>query len=559
MVLDTDRLRDDAGYKNEIRHRCLTDHLFLAEMVGLTSFIPRIHKPCVDLYFPKNPNLSIPEQHPKKYRLHLDPRGTYKTTLGRVDSLQWILAFPETITMLNIGATQGLAKAIGEQTAIYLYQPKGKNPTPLQLVFPDLVFGGKKPDGDWSTNTREIGQLDATINYTSVGSSQSGWHPWILNPDDMVDNLNSGKDVTQKTRQSVIDTYDTNKNTRRPGGYVNMRGTRYHPFDLYGVTLDRMDPDEWEVLIRGVISVISGKRMLPGEFPAEDEIVLNFPELAEMDFRTLRQRFYEAYESFMCQQMNDPQGGHVPLFDEPLYKTMLVPPEKIPVLGDTFVCWRLPYNGKDYMQRAEGVAVRVWDGRVYVIDAWAGTYTPSRLAEKIVREAKRHQTGLVTMEALPGTQYMEAEIRNEAIRKNQSLYIQWTEYQEDDTDRRSRISALEPQAKAGRILVSTSTGQAAELRKQLLNFGLIPENGIVDCISRLAAKIPVSVLRQEIEDDEKERQTQRYQSLLWQHIYGNMGGMQELEESQQKEAASAAAWEATNTLGLTDILGGLEG
>lgn len=559
MILDTERLRDDGAYRTELRHRCFTDHLFLAEMVGLTSFVPRIHQPCVDLYFPKNPNLSIPEQHPIKYRMHLDPRGTFKTTLGRVDSLQWILAFPETITMLNIGATQPLAKKIGEQTAIYLYQQKGKNPTPLQLLFPDLVYS-KKPDGEWSTNNREIGQLDETISYTSPNSSQSGWHPWMLNPDDMVDTDNSGIHANPTVRRAVIDAYDTNKNTRRPGGYVNFRGTRYHPFDAYGIQLDRLDPDEWKILIRGVLTVKSGKRMMPGEFPAEDDVVLNFPELPEMDYRTLRQRFNEAYESFMCQQMNDPQGGHVPLFDEHLYKTMLIPPEKIPVLGDTFICWRLPYQGKDYMKRAEGAAVRVWDGRIYVIDAWAGTYTPSRLAEKIVREAKRHQTGMVMLESLPGTQYMEAEIRNEAIRRNQSLFIQWLEFQEDDTDRKARIEQLEPQTKAGRVLVSTSTGQAAELRKQLLNFGLVPENGIVDCISRLAAKVPVSVLRQEIEDEERERQLERHQSLLWKHVYAQMGGMQELQSRQQQEAAAAAAaWDKVNTYGLTDILGGLEG
>jgi hypothetical protein len=28
---------------------------------------------------------------------------------------------------------------------------------------------------------------------------------------------------------------------------------------------------------------------------------------------------------------------------------MLIAPERIPALGETYVCWRLPYGGKDYM------------------------------------------------------------------------------------------------------------------------------------------------------------------------------------------------------------------
>jgi hypothetical protein len=560
MILDTDRLSSDGQYRDELRHRCLTDHFFLAEMIGLTRFHPRIHGPAVKLYFPKNPNLSIEEQHPKKKRMHLDPRGTFKTTLGRVDSLQWVLAFPEEITILNETATQPLGAAISKAISIYLWKPKSRPYTPLQLVFPELVVE-KEPDGFWNTPVRKIGDLDSTLAFTSPKTTQSGWHPYVINPDDMVETTNSGLHASQETRQAVIDTYNTNINTLRHGGYVNIRGTRYHPFDLYGVTLDKMDPDEWEVLIRCAIEVKNGQRLLPGEFPEEDDVVLNFPELPGMDYRSLRQKFLEDYEAFMCQQQNDPQGGNVPTFDEDLFKTMQIPAEKIPALGDTYVCWRLPYTGKDYMAKyAEGAAARVWEGKVYVLDAWQGIYTPSRLAEKIVRECRRHQTGMVMMEDLPGIQYIESHIRNEATRRNVSMRIQWLEFQEDDNERNERLRNLEPQARAGKILVSTGTGKAAELRRQFLNFGLVPENGILDCISRLASKVPMSLMRSEIEDDEKELQIRRAQETMWQMVYGQQEGVNALSEQQQREAeAHAAAMSSLDHLGLTDILGGLDG
>jgi len=559
MILDTDRLHGDQQYREEIRHRCVTDHFFLAELMGFRDFNRRVHQPVVDLYFPKNKNLPIAEQHSIKNRLHLDPRGTFKTTMGRVDSLQWILAFPEEITILNETATQPLAAAISEAIAKFFYQPKGCAPTLLQLCFPELVVD-KKPTGTWDTPVRQSGDIDTTLAFTSPMTTQSGWHPWVECVDDMIDGKNSGLHAAADLRQSVIDTFYINKNTLRHGGYINLRGTRYHPFDLYGEILDKMDPDLWKVLIRSAITVKSGKRLLPGEFPDEDEVTLNFPELYGMDYKSLRQKFFDDFEAFLSQQCNDPQGGHIPTFDEELYKTMLVPPERIPALGDTYVCWRLPYGGKDYMaERAEGAAARVWEGKVYVIDAWSGSYTPSRLAEKIVRECKRHQVGNVLMECLPGIEYIEAHIRNEGLRRNVSLRIQWLEFQDDDNCRRERIKQLEPQARAGRILISTACGKAAELRRQLLSFGLVEENGVVDCISHLAAKVPVSLWRAEIEEDEQELQIKRRHAMMSHFVFG-MGGVDELESRQRKEReAQAAAMASIDNLGLTDILGGLDG
>jgi hypothetical protein len=558
MILDTDRIAGDQQYRDELRHRCLTDHFFLADMVGFDKFIPRIHQDAVNLYFPKNPKFSIEEQHRKKYRLHIDPRGTYKTTLGRVDSLQWILAFPEKITILNETATQPLAEAISLGIAKFFWKPRNRPATRLQLCFPELIVE-KMPEGTWNTPVHDYNDLDFTLAFTSPLSTQSGWHPWVLNPDDMVDTRNSGIRASAEVRQGVISTHNTNKNTLRAGGYINMRGTRYHPQDLYGETLDKMDPEEWIVLIRGAVTVLNGQRLMPGEFPSENDVVVNFPEIPGMDYRSLKQRFHEDYESYMCQQQNDPQGGNVPTFDEVLYGTILTPPERIPQLGDGYVCWRLPYGGRNFMRNAEGAAARIWDGRVYVVDAWTGNYTPSRLAEKIVRECKRHQINSLLLEALPGTDYIETSIRNEAVRRNWSVQVQWYEFQEDDSARRERIRQLEPQARAGRLLISTAITRANDLRRQFLNFGIVPENGMMDAISRLAAKVPMSLLRSELDEDEAELQIQRRHQLTAQFVYG-YSGVNALEEQRLREMeAQKAALAKIDSYGLTDILGGLDG
>jgi hypothetical protein len=322
-----------------------------------------------------------------------------------------------------------------------------------------------------------------------------------------------------------------------------------------------MDPSDWKVLVRAAMQVKSGRKLMPGEFPEQEDVILNFPEMPGMGYRALKQKFFDDYESFMCQQQNDPQGGHIATFDEDLYKTMLIAPERIPALGDTYVCWRLPYGGKDYMAGvAEGAVARVYEGRVHILDAWSGKYTPSRLAEKIVRECREHQGEFLMMEELPGTEYMEAGIRNELARKNISLRLQWLEFQDDDNLRSERIKQLEPQARAGKVMISTACGKMGELKRQLCNFGLVRENGIVDAISRLAAKVPVSLMRQEIADEEAEQQRRRADALMYHFVYGPQEGLAEMETKRRREQeAHAAAMQRIDNIGLVDMLGGLDG
>lgn len=565
IVIDTDRLQSDEQYRQEFRHRCETDHFFLADVVGWTGFIPSIHQPVKELYFPKNRLLPIEEQHPVKFRMHLDPRLTGKTTFGSVDTLQYILAFPESMTIVNASSTQPLAEALCVQQVKFFWNPPWAAPTALQLAYPELTFASRKePEGIWRSPLLTQLEKDPTLQYTSPQTQQSGWHPWVLNPDDMAETVNSGIDATDASRQKVISRYYTNKNTLRRGGYLNIRGTRYHPKELYGYALDNMDPSEWKVLIRAALLVKSGERLMPGVFPDEDEVVLLFPEI--LPYKVLRSMFMEHYESFMTQQMNDPQGGSVPQFEQNLYQSVLCDREHIPLLGETFLCWRLTYGGKDYMSKyVEGAAARVYGGKLYVVDAWRGIFTPTGLARKIVKECRRHQTGKIMMEALPGSSHAEEEIKNESYRQNFPIRVQWLDYEEDDNVRHTRMLQLEPRMRSGRVLISTSIKAAAESRSQFLHFGLVPENGIVDCISRLSAKIPATILREEIEEEEIELHRRRREQMSAHMAWGQaaediQAGLIEAQRREQLKAeASNYAWERANSFGLPPLPGGLDG
>jgi hypothetical protein len=552
-MLDRERLIGDVAYREEIRFRFQTDGFFAARLLGYNKFVERIHRPVAELYVAKKPGLPLEEQDVIKNRLHIDPRITYKTTYGIVDSTQWITVDPD-VTILNETATKPLSKALTDTTterAFYL--PKGKDPSLFQICFPEHCVQ-KFVSGEYYSPARTFAQPDPTISSTSVDSTQSGFHPWVLNADDPVDTQNSGVRASPKVRQSVIDCHNTNLYTLQLGGYVHLRGTRYHPFELWGHTLEVMDPAKWKVLIRGAMRTRDGSRLQAGEFPEPENVELLFEEI--LSYETLKEMFYRDYEAFMCQEMNDPQGGNLAKFGTELFEQSLVQPDKIPNFSETFLFWRFPFGGKEFMKYAEGAAAKIVNGRLYIVDAWQGTYTPTGLAEKVVKECKIHQTGLISAEDTPGSRYLEGHIKNEALKKNVSIRLNWIPFEDDDHARFTRIEQLEPMMRSGRLSISTATGKAAELKRQFIHFGLILENGIIDCISRLAVKIPVSLLRTEIDEEELEAQRKRRMNLESAMVFG-AAGQQALDDlAAQSRMASVTP---RNSYGLPDVLGGLDG
>jgi hypothetical protein len=555
LGIEEERVGSDTEYTDEVRHRCRTDHFFLAPLLGYFLFHERIHRPAVELYVKKNCNLPIEEQDTIKNTLHLDPRDLYKSTLGVVDNVQWIVNFPD-ITILNETATQPLSIALTNVTAKKFWQRPMRAKTTFQRAFPEYVFTqSKEPeDGFYRAPCQISDTVENTIDSTSVNSTQSGFHPWVMCPDDPVDTKNSGIFATENSRNKVISNHNTNSNLLRRGGYMHARGTRYHPYDLWGHMLRTMNPAEWRTLVRPALKVKDGRRLVEGDFPYPDEIVLQMGDI--IGYAELKKKFDQDYQAFMCQQMNDPQGGAVLIFSDDLYKQMLVQGEMIPPLGEVSICWRLPYAGKEFMRTyAEGVAVRYLSGRVVVVDAWRGNYIPTELAQRIVQTTKRHGTGKLTIERTPGSEYVVPHIYNEALRQNWSIRIEQPEFEQNDAQRDTRCKNLQPRAKSGRLQISTDAGQQQQLREQFVHFGLVPENGLIDCISRLALKIPASVMNREISDEQLEIHRIQQGTERWNAVYGQGGA----PAAEGVILTQQNANKPKNSYGLRPMMGGLDG
>ena len=564
-IIDTDRLQSDAAYRDDMRHRFLTDGFFAAETMGFRDFNERAHGPVFNrLYFGKNPNLPMRDQHPKHKRLHLDPRHTFKTTAKRVDRAQWLCAFSSEITVLVESATQPLAKASATSSAKLFYRRKGSPPRLIHLMWPELVIE-REPEVPWNTPNRidfGPGDLDYSLSFTSPLSTQSGWHPFLLEPDDVEDTENSGIDAHPDTRQRVINTCAQNENLLRDGGFINLSGTRYHPFDYYGKCIDRaaLNPEGWEILIRCSLTLKNGARLLPGEFPPEDEMDLHFGEFSNLDYNALREKFYDNYESFMCQQQNDPQGGAVVRFEERFFNAAQIVPIRIPREGETFICWRPRYGGDKHMAKySEGAAARVVDGRVYVLDAWQGQYTASGEAEKIAGQVKLHDADGLMIISVPGCEYVWTHVRNEFLKRNLSCKMQWIDFEESESTRAASIEQLEPMIKSGRVLFSTAMQKAAECRKQFLYFGLVEENGIAHCVSKFAQLVPLSVMRANMAEEEMSYMRQRRDDALLSQFLEQQGFNRADEQAKQKMAATLDSMAKMSNRFGPPLPGGLDG
>jgi hypothetical protein len=261
-----------------------------------------------------------------------------------------------------------------------------------------------------------------------------------------------------------------------------------------------------------------------------------------------------------CQQMNDPQGGHVARFEERNFNAAQIVPVRIPSDGETYICWRPRYGGDKHMSRySEGAAARVVDGRVYVIDAWQGQYTASGEAEKIAGQVKLHAADGVMIIAVPGCEYLWTHLRNEFLKRNISCKMQWIDFEEDDSIRAAAIEQLEPMIKSGRVLFSTAITKAAECRKQFVFFGLVEQNGIAHCVSKFAQMVPLSLMRANMAEEELIHLRRRRDDALLSQFLAQQGHNQADEQLRQKMAASLEAMAKLSNRRGPPLPGGLDG
>jgi hypothetical protein len=481
-------------YKNTMRLECQTNILFLARLLGYDKILDRVHEPVAELCVRKNPGLPIEQQDAVKDRLHLDPRGTFKSTMSIVDSVQWIICFPN-VRICKLTATQPLADAIVGEITDKFVKDANDEPTDFQLLFPEFCITRKeKRVGLYTAPCRTVAWREATVMAFSNEKTFSGWHFDVFDPDDIVDTKNSS---TPESIEKVKKNFKVNRKTLMPWGYKNYKGTRYGPFELWGEIIEKAVPGRVKTLVRAALKTKNGKRLERGRFPAESEVELLFPELLSYEF--LKGDFEDDYDSFMTQYMNDAYGAHEVTFTAESILQATLPQVDMPISGEVNIVWHFGCGLKKRAGAAVGI---VENGRMYIVDVLSGVFKPSDLAHEIVTLAKKHGVHVIKIEETPGAHYNEPAILNYAATMNWPLRISWIEFQEDEGVRDLRMKGIEPLITAMRLVFSDSIENLIELKRQFTNYGMVEANEIVEAVSLVAEALPKSIVTQDLDRDQ---------------------------------------------------------
>lgn len=555
------RIGTDEVYKAELRLRAQTDLFWLAqELLHYDKLSESVHRAVAYHYVQKDPRLPIEEQDTLKNRLHLDPRGTFKSTINMADTVQWIICFPESAGLLLSGS-QKLTNGFAAEVTGHFTLPKNATGGAFQQLFPEfLITPAEVRVGSYRAPNRKTGRKEDTLMSSSIEASLSGWHFDWIKEDDIVDNRNS---ETPSGIEKVKKNRHINRKMLMPWGYRDTAGTRYDPFDAYGEDIEKARPGKIKILNRPALRIIPktlyfedfGLRVSPERFPKEDECELTFPQLLSHEF--LREAYSDDYASFMTQYMNDAHGGKDIVFDVQDIIDGTIDEDANPVQGSATIVWRFGSTADPSMRYAGAAVGRESNGRMFILDVVRGIFNTSTQARRVVELAKKHDTRTVTIVDVPGARHIEPHIHNVALEMGYKVMLRWVEFDQDAAARDQRLKAVEPLVSNNRVCFSESISCMRDLVRQFTNYGMVEENEIVEVIARVCEKLPRSIAHPDAKDNEDEQAEIAREQDMHNRVYGlgryaprDLPLPVEVEEEHQPQV---------NSYGLDDIMPGLSG
>jgi hypothetical protein len=557
----TSQVEEDEKLREEGRLICKTNLLALCWVLGYTKIDPEIHDEVLGFFLPRNLTKSVEEQGfgqlPKGTCLY--PRGTFKTTIDEADSVQEIICFPLTATIFFLCANSKLADALVNNVALHFWKPKDASPTLFQALFPELCVGGQKDklikENGFTVGLRQQNPpiKEGHVMGFSNEAGNSGWHCWRLKCDDLANNRNM---KTETSQREAYRNYTINRKMLMPGGIEDRLGTRYSPFDPYGMELANSRPGTYRYVCKPVLRLKDGGRLEPNGFPDREEIDLLFEGLG-LTYDYLRDEYEADYASFMTQLMNDAAGANEVVFPVEQMNRMTRDGEDMPLDGDVSIAWRMPSKGHGFHSAAAAAGV-MENGRMFIIDALHGVFRPSKLAMKVVQLAKKHGATRIDIEDTPGARHLEPAIQNYALTLGWPLHINWTPFEEAGI-RDQRIKALEPKLAASRVIFSKELAIAKKLNEQFTTYGMVDDNSLPDVVSRICSKLPDSIALQSEEADDDLAWEMMKQHDIYNRLHGaGPYAAPEPEEAPEEEVDFGDSVQP-NPWGLEETMPGLMG
>jgi phage terminase large subunit-like protein len=468
----------------QLRDQARKDLFWFGKDVLKHDLLPHVHQIVCDQFVQKNFDGAFPESYtigdvhkafqkqerfdqfgnPTREALVLDPRGFYKSTISRVDCVQWMINVPD-IRILLITGEFSLAKSMMKMVKGYLFLDKGDTPTDFHLLFPEYILTGR--DGSsWSPFTvpcRKHKQTEPTFWVKPIGANLSGWHCDVKKGDDVITDKNAN---TIEVRDELNKKYSGSNYILDGWGFSDSIGTRYfgppNP-DWYGLKLDaasKSSDSAIKVFQRSAWVVEPEYTDVPLKDLSEGMVTLTFPEKAS--FKELRKELLEDEKLFRCQRLNEPigsdEGSSFKIsFSEDVLRKHTYGIDVAPKVGDVYICWDWALSAEKHSDYSSGAVGRVYqkddgDYGLVVLEVACDKWDQSELALQIVLLEKKYHPKKTLIEASLGAELLRAYLAAVFQRHGVAMpEFKWQPPSTESNAKRNRIKGLEILLKEERL------------------------------------------------------------------------------------------------------------
>ncbi len=483
-----------------------------------------------DFFIKKNPYIeartwkeAVSKQSAIKNRMLLYPRGTFKSSIDRIDVLQWIICFPN-IRILVMTAEETLAESFVKDIKKHFLLSENTKLTQFQMLYYQHCISAKTKGkaNEFTTSARTQDQPEPTVLALSLGMSTAGKHFDVGKFDDCVSEINSGPRASLDSRKIVADDLKLKRYLIDGYGYRDYVGTIYDPDDAYAA-LQRTIPD-LHVYKKPALWLKTGSKTKPKDQLGENDWELLFPEDAE-GVERLTYKFLKSEQDideylFSCQYLLEPLASRTVKFTEALLKSHVTQAEGLPQPGTyrTFSAWDLAYSveaGRDYSVGCVGwfVITGPQAGRMFVVDIVRGRFSKSELTFQIAEQAGRWKVERLGIENSPGAQFLDTDLRQQLLRAGHAnCPIDYFPIDNHKGAKNARAEMLETLLVANRLWFSSDIGILEDVIGEFVGFkpGTKRKDDCVDATAHLARYMPGQI---EIPATEIERQEAAYDIL----------------------------------------------
>ena len=468
----------------QLRDQARKDLFWFGTAVLKHDFLPHVHQVVCDQFVQKNfdecflAGYTIGDVHkaihkqerydnqgnPTKEALILDPRGFYKSTISRVDCVQWMINVPD-VRILLITGEYSLAKAMMKMVKGYLFLPKGDTPTDFHLLFPDYVLTGREGESGspFTVPCRKHVQTEPTFWVRPIGGNLSGWHCDVKKGDDVITDKNCN---TEEVRQELNKKYSGSSYILDNWGFSDTVGTRYFgppSPDWYGLKLAAAaasSDSSIKVYHRSAWYSKPEYTDIPLKELTEEMVILPFPEKAS--YKELRKELLEDEKTFRCQRLNEPMGSDEGSlfkisFTEDDLRRHTYGVDVAPKIGDVYICWDWALSAEKHSDYSAGAVGRVYrkDNGTFglsILRVSYGKWDQSELALQIVLLEKVYHAKRTLIEASLGSELLKMYLKVVFDRHQVAVPdILWQQPSLQANAKRNRIKGLETLLKEDRL------------------------------------------------------------------------------------------------------------